>query len=93
MSSVLWLTFGINTGSVGTIINEILAQLVLIFVMYKLIREQQQETSIFKKISNTFKKAIPDVGRFIYIYYYIRVVRRELNKKINSMLESLRIFS
>jgi hypothetical protein len=93
MSSVLWLTFGINTGSVGTILNEILAQLVLIFVMYKLIREQQQEISIFKKISNMFKKAIPDVGRFIYIYDYIRIVRNDLKRKIDSTLESLRIFS
>jgi hypothetical protein len=58
-----------------------------------LIREQQEEITIFERISHILRKALPDVGRFIYIYDYIRVIKKRLKKILSSIIEYLEIIS
>jgi hypothetical protein len=94
VSSFLRLTFWLKTGSVSAVLNEIVAQLILIFVIYKLIREEYGELNIFEKISTTFrKKFLPDANRFLFIYDYIRFLKTSFHKRIKSAFDYINILN
>jgi hypothetical protein len=91
ISSILWLTFSINAQSIWWIINEIISQLILIFVMYKLIRESWKRLNILEKIASIFRKVTPDVGTFIIIYDYIKIFRRSIKFKTKILFYKINI--
>jgi hypothetical protein len=82
ISSVFRLTFDIHSGSIWWAMNEILSQLVLIFVMYKLIRDEHKWINIFKEFVYFFRNTLPDVCRHIIIYDYLRILKKSVNKQI-----------
>lgn len=91
VSSVLRLTFSINAGSIWSIINEIITQLILIFVMYKIIREEHSKLYFIEKISSFFRRMIPDVDRYIVIYDYIRISKQLLKLKVKMFFYKINI--
>jgi hypothetical protein len=93
VSSILRLTFGLQVGSMWAIINEIIAQLILIFVIYKLIREEYGELHIFEKISKAFRRKLPDVSRYLFIYDYLRILKKSIKKRLDWIYDYLNILS
>lgn len=89
-SSIFWLSFNINVGSLWGTLNEIISQCILIFIMYTLIRQDDNKIVIIEKIKSFFKRKIPDVERNIIIFDYIRNYKESLKDKILSKFSEIK---
>lgn len=85
ISSIFWLSFNLNVGSVWWVINEIISQLILIFVMYNLIRSKWVELNFIQKIKWLFKrkKEVHDFDKFFPIADYKQIENYSIKFKIN----------
>ena len=89
ISSLFRTTFHLNIWSVWWVMNEIVSQLILIFIMYKLIRESWKKLAVIEKLSTVFKWRMPDVERYITIFDYINHIKNSSKNKFKRLLNSL----
>ncbi|MDD3793812.1 MAG: YgjV family protein [Candidatus Gracilibacteria bacterium] len=86
LSSMFWLTFNLNLGSIGGVANEIMVQLILLVAMYKIMKEEHRSIYIFEKLFSKWNKTRLDVGRFISIYDFINIKKHGLKSKIKEKI-------
>lgn len=82
VSSIFWFTFNISTWSIWWIINDFIIQIILIYVMYKMIIKEWKRVYVVEKVMSILQKSKPDFWRYIYIWDYIKITKISLIKKL-----------
>ena len=89
-TSFFWLTFSFWNWLIWWVINEIIAQVILLTAMYKMVHEEWRNIFIIDAIFSKFRKPKYDTWRYIYIFDYIN--RKNLKEKIINSLNKIKNF-
>lgn len=90
ISSTFRLTFNFNVWSIWWIINEIVSQVILVFVMYKLIRDD--DSKVFEKIKLFFRKKPLDTDKFFPVFDYIETFKKWFINRLKLLNRKIKVF-
>jgi len=82
ITSIFWFIFNMWNWLIWWIVNEIIAQIILLTAMYKMIHDEWKNVYIIDKVFSIFHKPKFDVWRYIYLYDYISISKRSIKDKI-----------